>query len=131
MTWFEMFCPVIYCWRIQGQYKYLHRLMVEYLTLSSQFVSNDAFANYQNTLLLVDKKLNKTGLLLQYEVRFVLPYLLWWRDYMSLSTTSDHINHIYIIHKLVRLWNILLLCKLFVVQHHFSLECISKFHYQY
>ncbi|KAH3833967.1 hypothetical protein DPMN_107284 [Dreissena polymorpha] len=50
-----------------GQYKYLHRLMVEYLTLRSQFVSNNEFANYQNTLLQVDQKLNKTGLFLQYE----------------------------------------------------------------
>ncbi|KAH3881023.1 hypothetical protein DPMN_004946, partial [Dreissena polymorpha] len=50
-----------------SQYKYLHRLMVEYLTLRSQFVSNNEIANYQNTLLQVDQKLNKTGLVLQYE----------------------------------------------------------------
>ncbi|XP_052279226.1 uncharacterized protein LOC127877412 isoform X4 [Dreissena polymorpha] len=50
-----------------GQYKFLHRLMVEYLTLRSQFVSNNEFANYQNTLLQVDQKQNKTGLFLQYE----------------------------------------------------------------
>ncbi|KAH3833976.1 hypothetical protein DPMN_107294 [Dreissena polymorpha] len=50
-----------------GQYKYLHRLLVEYLTLRSQFVSNNEFANYQNTLLQVDQKLDKTGLFLQYE----------------------------------------------------------------
>ncbi|KAH3881009.1 hypothetical protein DPMN_004932 [Dreissena polymorpha] len=41
--------------------------MVEYLTLRSQFVSNNEFANYQNALFQVDQKLNKTGLFLQYE----------------------------------------------------------------
>ncbi|XP_052280875.1 uncharacterized protein LOC127878390 [Dreissena polymorpha] len=50
-----------------SQYKYLHRLMVEYLSLRSHFVSNNELANYQNTLLQVDQKLNKTGLFLQYE----------------------------------------------------------------
>ncbi|XP_052271625.1 multiple epidermal growth factor-like domains protein 11 [Dreissena polymorpha] len=50
-----------------SQYKYLHRLMVEYLSLRSHFVSNNELANYQNTLLQVDQKLNKTGLFLQHE----------------------------------------------------------------